>query len=378
MSSKRDRLTLEQIDLIPKYTKKWQNISLSTKAIDPEETEKVVNAIYQMLGRKIPIILFFDSPYAASKFVINQTFNQLNKLFGQGKQVDNILYKWHKKFLESIYSQINIVKIYSQVQQLDFVSQFDSLKGGIIRWEGIDYQIGNYLWQQLEEQSQNKIQRYLGQKLYRFIRPGVNITNSICRLDYLIDVFNLAINKENWEIYKSLLTVSNYIFLQEKACIICNRPIKMSFDTEGFLHKEGEPAIQFADGYCLYSYHGVTLPETYGKLHLEQWQPQWLLIENNIEVREALVKGIGYKKICSRLSVKEIDCWYNFLLIAVKISHNSKAVYLLKINVDTAQIDCVKEVPEDTQSVCEAASFVDGYENWDIASAELEGFEIPF
>lgn len=87
---------------------------------------------------------------------------------------------------------------------------------------------------------------------------------------HLIFALNLEINQKNWETYKSLLQLSNYIFLQEKACIICDRQIKMLFDNQDFLHAEGEPAIQFADGYGLYSHHTITLPKKYGELHSSQ------------------------------------------------------------------------------------------------------------
>ena len=355
-----------------------ENIALSTERLNYEQAEQVVNSIYEMLGYKLPNILFFDSPYAACNFLICQTDKQLENLFGKPREIDLALHKWHNKFVENIYSQIDIVKIYSQVQQLTFEQKFNSLKGEIRRWEGIDYQIGNHLWEQYDQKSQKKIQKYFGQKLYRFVRPGIIIANSVCKLDYLISTFDLVFDRENWETYKLLLKLSNHIFLQENVSIICDHPIKMTFDPQGFLHGEGEPAIQFADEYYLYSYHVVTLPEEYGKVHSKQWQPKWLLTENSWEVREALIKGIGYTKINRELSVKEIDCWHNFILLAIDIPLNSIIVYLLEINVDTAEIERVKEVPKDVQSVQEAVSFVDNYDDWDIASAESKGLEIPF
>lgn len=371
-------MTPEQIKTIPVYIEKWKKISLSTERIDREQAKEVVNSVYKMLGYKSPNVLFFDSPYAACDFIIGQTDKQLVNLFGKPREMDFALDKWHSIFLKNIYSQIDITKIYSQVQQLGFEQQFNSLRREIGRWEGIDYQIGNHLWQQYDEKSQGEIQKYLGKKLYRFVRPGIIIANSVCKLDYLISAFSLVFNKKKWKTYKLLLQLSNHIFLQEKACIICDRPLRMSFDSKSFLHAEGEPAIQFADGYCLYSYHVVTLPKKYGEIHSSRWQPQWLLQENNWEVREALIKGIGYVKICRELSVKEIDCWNNFILLAIDTFSSSKIVYLLEINVNTAEIDRVKEVAKDVQSIQEAASFVDNYDDWDIASAESKGLEIPF
>lgn len=50
----------------------------------------------------------------------------------------------------------------------------------------------------------------------------------------------------------------------KEVCLICDRPTKLFFDNQNRLHAQGKPAIQYADGFSLYSYHGVTLPEKYG------------------------------------------------------------------------------------------------------------------
>jgi hypothetical protein len=77
-----------------------------------------------------------------------------------------------------------------------------------------------------------------------------------------------------------------------------DRPRIISFDNQQRLHAEGAPAIQLADGYSLYAYHGVTIPEAYGKLHPHQWQAEWILAEKNAELRQVLIQGISYGRIC--------------------------------------------------------------------------------
>ena len=51
--------------------------------------------------------------------------------------------------------------------------------------------------------------------------------------------------------------------------------IQLSLDSEQRLHAEAEPAITWGNGYGLYCYHGVTLPEKYGKLPPREWQAQF-------------------------------------------------------------------------------------------------------
>ncbi|WP_308189066.1 DUF6745 domain-containing protein [Nostoc mirabile] len=47
-----------------------------------------------------------------------------------------------------------------------------------------------------------------------------------------------------------------FVFQFEKVCIVCDRPCKLSFDQQNMLHAEGEPALQFPDGYSVYACHG--------------------------------------------------------------------------------------------------------------------------
>lgn len=65
--------------------------------------------------------------------------------------------------------------------------------------------------------------------------------------------------------------------------------IKLVWDTTSStseLHADGEPAIEFADGYKLYSCHGVTLPEKwYVSLPSHQLRKAWQMSKGNISLR---------------------------------------------------------------------------------------------
>jgi hypothetical protein len=382
MSPKFEQLTPEQINSIPSYVEKWKKIALSTERINRQQAEKTVNSAYEIFEQELPTILFFDSPYAACNFIASQTDQQLLKLCGMPREMDSILHQWHNKLINTIYSQVDWGKIEIQVKQSDFPQQFERLKynNELSRWEALDRQFGDYIWEEFDEQSQQKIKRFLGGKLYRKVRPGVLIAHLVCELDYFTSIFDLIFPAAQWQAYKSLMGFGNYIFFNAKACFICDRPIKMSFDLNYDLHAEGELAIKFADGTGLYSNHGKTLPTKYGKLHPKQWQTKWLLEENNRLLRSALVAGLGYARLSNELSITEVDCWQNYLLISINISLNSKLFYLLRINIYNAEIEYAIEIPDeylpndDFLTVRQVAGSI----NWDIETENSEELEIPF
>lgn len=375
MFSNFEQLTAEQIKTILVHIEKWKKISFSTKRLDREQAEKVVNSIYEMLGYKSPNVLFFDSPYAAYNFILGQTRQQLSRLLKELKiSPDYALQKWYNEFTTKIYSQLDMTEIHRFLRQRGLTEQFAKLRQEIGRWEGFDLQFGHHIWNQFDNQSRDKIHQHLGGNFYRSTRPGLIIANGVCQLDYLVSIFNLSFNQQAWKRFKLLLQLGNHIFLREITCIICDRPLKMSFNSEGFLHADGEQAIQFADGTGLYSHHGKTLPIKYGKLHSKKWQTEWLLEERDSILRSALVEGLGYVRICSELSITEVDCWQNYLLIKVNINPDSKLIYLLRMNCYSGKIDCEMEIPYDLPTVQQAADSI----NWDIEPEEAEELEVPF
>ena len=148
----------------------------------------------------------------------------------------------------------------------------------------------------------------------------------------------------------------------EDVCIMCDRPSKFSLDSENRLHAEGEAAIQFADGYSLYYYRGVALPEKYGKVHPNQWQASWLLSENNAELRRILIQAIGYNRICDELKAINLDSFREYSLIKIDADADVEPIVLLKMICPSTGYTHVLRVPPSMESAKEAITWV----NWGI------------
>ncbi len=74
---------------------------------------------------------------------------------------------------------------------------------------------------------------------------------------------------QEWKIYQDILENCGRIYAYEEACLICDRvatpqeyrPTLLCFDNQNRLHAEGEPAIEYADGFKVYAHHGEWLPK---------------------------------------------------------------------------------------------------------------------
>ena len=323
--TKIDKLTPEQEALIPVYQEKWRRIALSTEPIDREKAAKAVNFAYTAIGIKEPEIIFFDSPNAALRQLKIRPWSQRGfELFGE------------------VRNQLELQQRYQLQKQLQ-----------------------NQLWHQLWDQfaPQEESQLY---NIGRSIENAYRVSDSNW-FDFCITVLNCVHNAIKWEALQLLVNNCGWIFPFEYVCGVCDRPRILSFDNQHRLHAEGTPAIQFADGYSLYSYHGVTLPEKYGKLHPHQWESQWLLEEENAELRRVLIQGIGYSRICQELEAIELDTWREYTLLRIDKNIDFEPMNMLKMTCPSTGHIHFLRVPPNLKSARKAIKWV----NWGVDAEEF-------
>ena len=417
--SKIEKLTSEQEALIPVYREKWRQIALSTERLDRAKAESVIKAAYIAIGKPEPEVQFYSSPcvvwkslsYYWQHYLGNrlrmmarlplreipekklENYELGKHLFNQsplGYQLDSYLFVDLKKQLES-----NLESRLNSKLELNLLPQS--------------------LLNQLRQQSQSVLETYrhyscrldfrtmmtqtisllLEARFCSSIRPEVWACDASL-LDFCFSVLNCPYDPEKWELLQALIINCGWIYPFEKSCIVCERPIKLSFDSQDRLHAEGKPAIQFADGWGLYSYHGVTLPEKYGAVHprewqaqwylqepipefrqllLEvlpphQWQAQWILKEDNAELRRLLIQEIGYARICQELQATELDSWAEYTLLRIDKMIDmldGQQNYLLKMTCPSTGFIHAMRVPPNMRSAREAIRWV----NWGIDPEEF-------
>ena len=148
---------------------------------------------------------------------------------------------------------------------------------------------------------------------------------------------------------------------------MCDRPRVLRLDNQNRVHAEGSPAIQFADGFSVYAYHGVSLPEEYGKLHPSQWRAEWLLSERNAELRRVLIQEIGYARMCQELQATPLDDWQEYQLLRIDSPVEREPMHLLKMTCPSTGYVHAMRVPPHVQSARSAIKWV----NWGIDPSEF-------
>jgi leucine-rich repeat protein SHOC2 len=63
-------------------------------------------------------------------------------------------------------------------------------------------------------------------------------------------------------------------------------------------------------------FEGIELPGRYWT-NLSDWKAEWLLDEDNTEIRRILIGQLGYEKICQELNTIELDSWREYTLLKI-------------------------------------------------------------
>ncbi|MBD3563050.1 leucine-rich repeat protein, partial [Planktothrix sp. FACHB-1355] len=112
--------------------------------------------------------------------------------------------------------------------------------------------------------------------------------------------------------------------------------------------------------------YGLNLFKKYF-LPQHEWQAQWLLSEENAEIRRLLVQTIGYARICQELQATELDSWREYSLLKIDSDVDVEPIYLLKMTCPSTGFIHALRVPPNMTSAREAIRWV----NWGIDPSEF-------
>ena len=331
---------ISNLSLLRSLQQKWR--TLLTKPIDRQKATEIIKSTYAVIGQEEPEIIVCSSPLAGAEWL--RECQQLGVSLAQS--------------LSQLARKSLSLGVWTALQQ------------------EINFQLGRTIGNNL---TQHLLQYY--QPLSAITPEDLVAIISISQYCVSIGWVFEQQSQEALECLNQLFEQSGWIFPFEKVCVVCDRPTKLSLDSQDRLHAEGEPAIQFADGWHTgYYYHGVKLPEKYGKLHPHQWQAQWILEEDNAELRRILIQGIGYARICQELQATELDFWQEYTLLKLDAdidgfqrnafdddAPQKEPIHLLKMTCPSTGFIHAMRVPPDITSARAAIRWI----NWDIDPEEF-------
>ncbi|HEY9649107.1 MAG TPA: hypothetical protein V6C95_00480, partial [Coleofasciculaceae cyanobacterium] len=224
-----------------------------TEPIDRSRAVKTVKAAYTWINEPQPEILFADSPYAAVSMT-KEAYELCIKTHGNlryRKLRDRLNIRWHSNGLGELFQQQLETQLYQRNPDKSLL--LNDLKGYFEErsWVTTRHNINAYVRCCIRDLQED---RNRWRDMYGLIDCLEFFETTPSWLDFCISVLDCDCDRQLWEILQALVTSCHSILPFEGVCVICDRPNRLSFDTENRLYAKGEPAIEFRDGFGIYVY----------------------------------------------------------------------------------------------------------------------------
>lgn len=121
--------------------------------------------------------------------------------------------------------------------------------------------------------------------------------------------FQEVVGIEDCNILQGLFELSHnsgWLNVYEDTVVIQNKPELICFDENNLLHSETGPAIRFRDGFSVYAWHGVRIPQEWIE-EKNKLTPEIALTWENIEQRRCACEILGWANILKKLNSTVID-----------------------------------------------------------------------
>ena len=250
-----ESLTKEQEDRFQEFIDKWTKIGLSTEKANREEAEKGILMAYKTAGLKAPKIVWCDSPLS----------------MGLTRAIVVGLAK----------GQVNVGK---NVKDSVWASVMDSV------------------WDSVRDSVRDSVMASVNQSGY-----GQHDANWLGFYDFFKDACALEEETQKligmWQISKN----AGWWFPHEKICWISERHNILNRDGMGRLHSSTKPSVQYPDGWAIYAWHGVRVPEKV-ILFPESITLQEIEKELNLEIQRIMIERYGADKYLEEVKAEELDC----------------------------------------------------------------------
>jgi len=299
-----ESLTPGQVARLDEFRSKWIAIGLSTEPADRSRAEAAIRAMYLQAKLTVPRIVWCGSPLG----------NALARLL-----------------TEAVVKRLPGDSVWASVRY----SVWDSVGDSV--WASVRYSVwdsvGDSVWASVYGQHDSPWLSF-----YDFFGEACGLRREVKPLAGLVELAKSA----GWA-----LTHANY-------CWVSERPCELHRDTNGRLHRDGGAALLYPDGWGIYAWHGVRLPEEWGAKPSREWSPDWLLTSENAEHRRVLIEGLGYERISRALGATTVHKQADMELMRIAKEVDVEPIVLLRVTCpSTGHIHTLRVPPGMTD--CETA-----------------------
>jgi hypothetical protein len=254
-------LTQSQADRLAEWREKWLAIGLSTDPADREGAQQGVIAAYAAANLAKPTV-----------------------------------FVWLRSPLEGAYASAILSKLMAQV---------GAQVGGQV-WD----QVGGQVWDQVRGQVWDQVGDQVNYACW-----GPHDAGWLGWADY----FRVVVSLASAEKAAGLIRVAQccgWWWPKEGAVILTERPNRLHRDSSNRLHSSDGLAIGYPDGWGIYAWHGIRVPERV-IMRPQEITCQEIMAEQNAEVRRVMIERYGFDRFIVDSKAKVLNRVGEYELVSV-------------------------------------------------------------
>ena len=306
--AKINKLTPEQEADLSTARDKWLAIGLSTAPIDRDASKAAVAKMYECAGLPAPnVFIFLDSPRQGA---IAAALLKDSKLGAQVRaQVrDQVRAQVGDQVWDQVRDQVG-----AQVRDQVRAQVWDQVGAQVWDqvWDQVGAQVGAQVWDQVWDQVGDQVGAQVGDQVWDQVRDqvgdqvgaavyGSHEASWMGFYDFFRRHFGLA---EKASGLAEVTQICGWVWPFSGAVIITDRPSVIALDGEKRLHCGTGPAIKYRDGFAVYAWHGVRIPDDWIGGGLDA---KTAVTWPNVEQRRAAIEILGWQNVLSALDAKSL------------------------------------------------------------------------
>ena len=156
----------------------------------------------------------------------------------------------------------------------------------------------------------NKHNEYIKNNWHKYI-GGQGWISWVAYTNFYKDVCHLELEGDIWErneAYTDMLCSAWWCWPHKDFVMVSNRPVEIHLDDQSRLHCENAKAIHWPDGWGIYKWHGVEVPEKI-IMNPEGYTLDEIKEITNTEHVRVLAERLGWDKYLERIGASTIDKW---------------------------------------------------------------------
>ena len=174
-----------------------------------------------------------------------------------------------------------------------------------------------------------------------------------------------------YQFYEDAARHGGFRVMHEEFCIVSDFPEIIKKDEQNRPHCEDGPSHRWRDGWSLYHWHGVRVPDEWIK-NKSSLTAQTALSQENVELRRAACEILGWAKVLKELNAKLIDADGDpeiGELLEVDLPESEKERFL-KVQCGTGREFAIP-VPPEMQTAIQASAWTYGIDELDTYKPEV-------